>query len=100
MENILLGLLMAGVFVFGYFLVNRLGQSVETNRKGMYVPQNREKRPLALLTGGKDPAEITRAIERFSDRHGNRTVIVCMDEDSDLFGLVVRKAKTGEIELK
>ena len=99
MENVLLGMIMTGIFVFGLFLMNCLGRSMEKNRREMYLPQDREK-SLVLLTGGKDQAEITRAIKSFHDRHGNRTVILCVDEDSALFGWIERKARTGEIEIE
>ena len=34
MENILMSLIMAGVFIFGFYIVDLLGRSVDESRRG------------------------------------------------------------------
>lgn len=98
MEDIYLGLIMIAIAVFGYFIVDRFGHFMDeicSDRKNNTIKKNNT---MIILTRDKSLEEITDKIECFCKSHGKRTVILCMDEDSELFNQYIDIIESTEEE--
>ena len=76
MAELLLIVSLLAVFVFGFYLMSRLDQFLEENRKAL-LKENESCEPSeVLLPHGLSESEILCAIRRFRETHGNVDIIL------------------------
>ena len=83
MAELLLIVSLLAVFVFGFYLMSRLDQFLEENRKAL-LKENESREPSEiLLPQGLSESEILCAIRRFLETHGNVDIILSDGQKND-----------------
>ena len=85
MENAVLCLIMILLFVFGYFVIDRLGSSMSRIYRHAESQTARRKDIRIFFTGENKPDEIEAEIEHIRVMNGGNGAIVFISEDSDLY---------------
>ena len=83
MAELLLIVSLLAVFVFGFYLMSRLDQFFEENRKAL-LKENESCEPSeVLLPHGLSESEILCEIRRFRETHGNVDIILSDGQKND-----------------
>ena len=83
MAELLLIVSLLAVFVFGFYLISRLDQFLEENRKAL-LKENESCEPSEiLLPPGLSDSEILSEIHRFRETHGNVDIILSDGQKND-----------------
>ena len=83
MAELLLIVSLLAVFVFGFYLMSRLDQFLEENRKAL-LKENESCEPSeVLLPQGLSDSEILSEIHRFRETHGKVDIILSDGQKND-----------------
>ena len=83
MAELLLIVSLLAVFVFGFYLISRLDQFLEGNRKAL-LKENESCEPSeVLLPPGLSDSEILSEIHRFRETHGTVDIILSDGQKND-----------------
>ena len=84
MAELLLIISLLGVFAFGFYLMSRLDQFLEKNRKALLKENKFREFSEILLPQGLSDNEILSEIHRFRETHG-KVDIILSDGKEDAF---------------
>ena len=73
-----------GVFVFGYFLMARLDQFLEENRKAIEKEEEKKEPSCVMLTEEMSDEEIVEEVQKFRETHKGTRVILYDSSDTEL----------------
>ncbi len=76
MAELLLIISLLGVFAFGFYLMSRLDQFLEKNRKALLKENKFREFSEILLPQGLSDSEILSEIHRFRETHGTVDIIL------------------------
>jgi len=83
-RDIVLGISVIGVFVFGYFLVARLDKFLDENRKAIEKENEKKEPSCVLLTEEMSDEEIATEVKRFRDKHVSARIVLYDSTDTEL----------------
>ena len=72
-----------GVFVFGYFLMARLDQFLEENRKAIEKEEEKNEPSCVMLTEELSDEEIATEVKRFRDKHARARIVLYDSSDTE-----------------
>ena len=72
-----------GVFVFGYFLMARLDQFLEENRKAIEKEEEKKEPSCVMLTEEMSDEEIATEVKRFRDKHASARIVLYDSSDTE-----------------
>ena len=72
-----------GVFVFGYFLMARLDQFLEENRKAIEKEEEKKEPSCVMLTEELSDEEIATEVKRFRDKHARARIVLYDSSDTE-----------------
>lgn len=84
MAELLLIISLLGIFAFGFYLMSRLDQFLEKNRKALLKENKFREFSEILLPQGLSDSEILSEIHRFRETHG-KVDIILSDGKEDAF---------------
>jgi len=83
-RDIVLGISVLGVFVFGYFLMARLDKFLDENRKAIEKENEKREPSCVLLTEEMSDEEIATEVKRFRDKHASARIVLYDSSDTEL----------------
>ncbi len=83
-RDIVLVVLVLGVFVFGYFLMARLDKFLDENRKAIEKENEKREPSCVLLTEEMSDEEIATEVKRFRDKHEGARIVLYESADKEL----------------
>ena len=82
-REIILIVSVLGVFVFGYFLMARLDQFLEGNRKAIEKEEEKKEPSCVMLTEEMSDEEIATEVKRFRDKHASARIVLYDSTDTE-----------------
>ena len=83
-RDIILGISVLGVFVFGYFLMARLDKFLDENRKAIEKENEKREPSCVMLTEEMSDEEIATEVKRFRDKHAGARIVLYDSSDTEL----------------
>lgn len=83
-RDIILIISVLGVFVFGYFLMKRLDQFLDENRKAIEKENERKEPSCVMLTEEMSDEEIAREVKQFREKHAGIRIVLFDSADTEL----------------
>ena len=83
-RDIVLGISVLGVFVFGYFLMARLDKFLDENRKAIEKENEKREPSCVMLTEEMSDEEIATEVKRFRDKHAGARIVLYDSTDTEL----------------
>jgi len=83
-RDIVLGISVLGVFVFGYFLMARLDKFLDENRKAIEKENEKREPSCVMLTEEMSDEEIATEVKRFRDKHAGARIVLYDSSDTEL----------------
>lgn len=84
-RDIILIIIVLGVFLFGYFLVSKIDSFLEESRKAI-EEENKKKEPSCIiLTEDMSDEEIIKEIKKFRGKHDKTRILIYDSSDAELF---------------
>ncbi len=83
-RGIALGILVLGVFVFGYFLMARLDKFLDENRKTIEKENEKREPSCVMLTEEMSDEEIATEVKRFRNKHAGAQIVLYDSSDTEL----------------
>ena len=83
-RDIVLGISILGVFVFGYFLMARLDKFLDENRKAIEKENEKREPSCVMLTEEMSDEEIATEVKRFRDKHAGARIVLYDSSDTEL----------------
>ena len=80
MEDVVLIVGTAMVFLFGWFLVKRLDQFLAENQKRIEEETVQQQKPCLRLNGDISPDEMDEALSLFRSSHAHVEIVICDSE--------------------
>ena len=83
-RDILLILCVLGIFVLGYFMMARLDNFLEENRKTIENENENREPSCVMLTEEMSDEEIATEVKRFRDKHASARIVLYDSADTEL----------------
>jgi len=83
-RDIVLGISVLGVFVFGYFLMARLDKFLDENCKAIEKENEKREPSCVMLTEEMSDEEIATEVKRFRDKHAGARIVLYDSSDTEL----------------
>jgi len=83
-RDIVLGISVLGVFVFGYFLMARLDKFLDENRMAIEKENEKREPSCVMLTEEMSDEEIATEVKRFRDKHAGARIVLYDSSDTEL----------------
>ena len=82
--DIILIVLMLGLFIFGYFLVTRLDRFLDKNRKTIEKEEEKKEPSCVMLTEEMSDEEFVQEVCKFRKTHEGTRIILYDSSDTEL----------------
>lgn len=84
MKDLILGLAVAGILAFGYYLVDRFDRYMEKNRKGFSRGRSTGTKSSISFSAETSAEEIAEEVMRLRDASDPESVVVCIADDAEI----------------
>lgn len=96
MEEAVLVVAVAAVFVFGFFLMGRLDHFLERNREAIRTETEKDETNCLKLPDSIPPEEATKIIERFRREHTNSQIFLCSGSEDEIAAYILDHLTDGK----